>query len=219
MYFRPAHLEDTVVSAKVLPLPVGKSVVEVFADFLRYIFQCARTYITESYPNGQSVWDSVENEIEFVLTHPNGYEGHQQEQLRQAAVLAGLVPDENAAKARVSLVTEGEASLHFCVDNGLTVGASVWLGLSNLWSNTELLSFFQGHKGVTIVDAGGGTIDFSSYVKNGDSFAEIAASQCMYVLKSIVYCGSEVSRCLQWLCLRYSSCKSLPTEYVVPVPK
>jgi hypothetical protein len=103
VYFRPVHLEDSVVTAKVPPLPVGETVVEVFADFLRYILECARTYITESYPNGQSVWESVEDEIEFVLTHPNGYEGHQQEQLRQAAVLAGLVPDENAARARVAL--------------------------------------------------------------------------------------------------------------------
>ncbi|KAG2139686.1 hypothetical protein DEU56DRAFT_799606 [Suillus clintonianus] len=35
----------------------------------RYLFQCARTYIQESHSN---FWRSVENSIEFVLTHPNG---------------------------------------------------------------------------------------------------------------------------------------------------
>ena len=29
-----------------------------------------------------------------------------------------------------------------------------------------------------IVDAGGGTIDFSSYTQKGDEFAEIAAAEC-----------------------------------------
>ncbi|KAG2139676.1 hypothetical protein DEU56DRAFT_799448 [Suillus clintonianus] len=38
----------------------------------RYLFQCARSYIQESHSN---FWRSVENSIEFVLTHPNGWEG------------------------------------------------------------------------------------------------------------------------------------------------
>ena len=40
--------------------------------------------------------------------------------LREAAVLAGLVPDSMAGRARVHFVTEGEASLHFCIQSGLT---------------------------------------------------------------------------------------------------
>ena len=101
--------------------------VEVFADFLRYIFGCIKAYIQESYPNGELIWQSVEEEIHFVLTHPNGYEGHQQGLVRQAAVLAGLVPNQEAAHERISLVTEGEASLHYCIDNGLTTHAlAVW---------------------------------------------------------------------------------------------
>ncbi|TFK64300.1 hypothetical protein BDN72DRAFT_901684 [Pluteus cervinus] len=64
--------------------------------------------------------------------------------MRQAAVVAGLVPDEQAG-----------------VDNG---GDEEW------WR-------------VMVVDAGGGTIDISSYGKTGPdskSFEEVAAPQCAY---------------------------------------
>ena len=40
--------------------------------------------------------------------------------MRTAAVRAGLIPDNEVGQSRLSLVTEGEASLHFCVQNGLT---------------------------------------------------------------------------------------------------
>ena len=44
--------------------------------------------------------------------------------MRRAAVLAGLVPDNPSGHhSRLSFVTEGEASLHFSVRNGLPAGA------------------------------------------------------------------------------------------------
>ena len=42
--------------------------------------------------------------------------------MRRAAVLAGLVPDNASGQSRLSFVTEGEASLHFSVQNGLPAG-------------------------------------------------------------------------------------------------
>lgn len=85
--------------------------------------------------------------------------------MRRAAILAGLVPDTTAGHARLSFVTEGEASLHFAIHNGLPTGA------------------IRNGEGVVIVDAGGGTIDISSYCKNVsdgsiDKFDEVAAAQC-----------------------------------------
>ncbi len=94
--------------------------VEVFADFLGYLFSCARRYITDTHASGESLWNSLSDQIDFVLSHPNGWEGLQQGKMRQAAVLAGLVPDNAAGHARIHFVTEGEASLHFCVQSGLT---------------------------------------------------------------------------------------------------
>ena len=96
--------------------------VEVFADFLSYLFECASSYIQDTHANGPVLWNSVKANIDFVLSHPNGWEGTQQTEMRRAAVLAGLVPDNASGHSRLSFVTEGEASLHFSVQNGLPAG-------------------------------------------------------------------------------------------------
>jgi hypothetical protein len=98
-------------------------VVEVFADFLKYLLECASSYIQDTHANGPDLWNSVKSHIDFVLSHPNGWEGTQQSEMRKAAVLAGLVPDNPNGHSRLSFVTEGEASLHFSVQNGLPEGA------------------------------------------------------------------------------------------------
>lgn len=85
---------------------------------MRYLLDCAKSYIRETH--GEKLWSTVEHNIAYVLTHPNGWGGHQQAEMRRAAVLAGLVPDEGSA--RIIFVTEGEASLHFCLSNGLNPG-------------------------------------------------------------------------------------------------
>ena len=97
--------------------------VDVFADFLRYLLECASVFIQDIHANGPDLWNSVKSQIYFVLSHPNGWEGTQQSEMRRAAVLAGLVPDNAIGHSRLSFVTEGEASLHFSVENGLPDGA------------------------------------------------------------------------------------------------
>lgn len=100
-------------------LPPGKTVIDVFGDFLKYLFSCARRFITQTHANGESLWGSVDSRIDFIFGHPNGWEGLQQSKMRQAAVAAELIPDTPAGHARVHFVTEGEASLHYCLDGGL----------------------------------------------------------------------------------------------------
>ena len=95
-------------------LPKGKTIVDVFADFMRYLFDSTRTLFMDSEPNGQLRWDSISNNIELVLTHPNGWGGPQQSQLRTAAIRAGIVPDTPTGRSSVHFVTEGEASFNFC---------------------------------------------------------------------------------------------------------
>jgi len=111
------------VSGDIPPLPLNKIVVEVFADFLKYLLECASAYIQDTHVNGIDLWNSVKLQIDFVLSHPNGWEGTQQSEMRRAAVLAGLIPDNTSGHSRLSFVTEGEASLHFSVQNGLPAGA------------------------------------------------------------------------------------------------
>ncbi|PPQ85044.1 hypothetical protein CVT25_010255 [Psilocybe cyanescens] len=54
-----------IASHAIPPLPKGKTVIDVFADFLRY-------------PNGADMWQNLETRTDFVLTHPNSWEGTQQ---------------------------------------------------------------------------------------------------------------------------------------------
>jgi hypothetical protein len=108
------------------PLPRTKTAVDVFGDFLGYLFRCTRNFIVDTHANGQAIWSAVERDIQFVLSHPNGWEGAQQAKMRRSAVLSGLIPDTHEGKSRIWFVTEGEASLHACLLNGLAVdGVSV----------------------------------------------------------------------------------------------
>ena len=95
-------------------LPRGKTIVDVFADFMGYLFDSTRTLFKTSEPNGEIRWDSVSGNVELVLTHPNGWGGPQQTKLRTAAIKAGIVPDTPSGRSRVHFVTEGEASFNFC---------------------------------------------------------------------------------------------------------
>ena len=101
------------------PLPRGKNATDVFGDFLGYLFRCSRNFIIDTHANGRALWKAVERDLQFVLSHPNGWEGAQQTKMRQAAVYGGLIPDTDEGRARIRFVTEGEASLHACVLNGL----------------------------------------------------------------------------------------------------
>ena len=111
-------------------------IVEIFADFLRYLYQCARNFIEEMHADGVDLWSSLEDRIEFVLSHPNGWEVDQQSKMRTAAVRAGLISDDENGHSHLSFVTEGEASLHFCLQSGLTNDAiKVGFIQSFFWKN------------------------------------------------------------------------------------
>ena len=100
-------------------LPEGKSIQDLFADFLRYLFDSAKAYIQESEGIGEMIWESLKNNIDLILSHPNGWEGREQEFLRKSVVKASILTEEEAL-SRVSFVTEGEATFNFCVTNTKT---------------------------------------------------------------------------------------------------
>ncbi|KAJ2923593.1 hypothetical protein H1R20_g13503, partial [Candolleomyces eurysporus] len=166
-YWFKVHLGPKTIATmascdEIPPLPPNKTVVQVFTDYMRYLQQCAKDYISQTH--GPSFWESLEDEILYVLTHPNGWEGPQQAAMRSAAILAGLVPDTVEGRSRVSFVTEGEATLHFCFSKGLTINANT-----------------NDRSGVLIVDAGRGTIDVTAYRKLSDhNFEEISIPKCYF---------------------------------------
>jgi len=95
-------------------LPKGKTIVDLFADFIRFLFDSTIAHIKEVEPTGELLWENFGPTVELVLTHPNGWEGQQQEVMRKAVVRAGIF-DVEEARSRVSFVTEGEASFNYCV--------------------------------------------------------------------------------------------------------
>ena len=124
LHLRPNTASTREITQNLPPLPPNKQAVDILADFLRYMYTCARTYIEESHANGTALLISVEGEIQFILTHPNGWGGIQQTQIRDACIRAGLIPGTTAGRSRITFVTEGEASLHFAIKHGLPVQAT-----------------------------------------------------------------------------------------------
>jgi hypothetical protein len=116
LHLRPAHLvaEQGFNVKDIPPLPRNKTVIDIFSDILRYMYKSTKQYIRER--QGDDIWDSVGNNVEFILSHPNGWEGKQQSEMRCAAINAGLVATDSEASEQISFVTEGEASLHFCLN-------------------------------------------------------------------------------------------------------
>lgn len=96
-----------------------KSAIEICADFLTYLVKCAKDFISETHPIGKQVLSSGAP-IDFVMSHPDGWLGPEQSNLRRAAILAEMIPDTVEGHAQLHFVTEGEASMHFCIANGLS---------------------------------------------------------------------------------------------------
>ena len=137
----PTELPAAMKNQMSKQLPKGKTVIDVFADFMRYLFGSTKALFEASEPDGEARWDSVSNSIELVLTHPNGWGGPQQTQLRTAAVRAGIVPDTPDGRSNVHFVTEGEASFNFCATHteagkDLNVRCSIFIYtcLSNMFT-------------------------------------------------------------------------------------
>ncbi|SJL14089.1 uncharacterized protein ARMOST_17544 [Armillaria ostoyae] len=162
LHLRPKWADTKEINEAIAPLPPGKDIVDVFGDFYAYLVDCTLTFIQESHQNGADLLRSVQDRIEFILSHPNGWEGVQQKKLRRAVVYAGIIPDNDKGQERIHFVTEGEASLHFCIDP------------YDLRDKDE--------EGVMIIDAGGGTVDISTYSRTSDdqSFEEIATPACVF---------------------------------------
>ncbi|KAJ4477259.1 hypothetical protein J3R30DRAFT_3290784 [Lentinula aciculospora] len=164
---RPRTMKLNMNGMRLGPLPYRQSAVDVFGDFLSYLFLCTRNFIRDTHANGASLWKAVEHDIQFVLSHPNGWEGAQQTKMRRAAVYGGLIPGTNEGKARIRFVTEGEASLHACVLNGLA--DDVLIG--------------SPKSGFLVLDAGGGTLDISSYSIRAQAplvIEEVAPPDCVF---------------------------------------
>ena len=167
LHLCPKHLASSISDYNLPPLPPGKSAVDVLSDFIKYIFYCAKIYLQEHHL--QFTWSTIEHSIEYIFTHPNGWEGV--EQLYSRAIeCAGLIPSTPEGRSRVHMLTEGEASLHFYVSN-----------LLNLETASQ-----AAPQGVVIIDAGDVTIDLNMFSLTSFpiSCEEIAPAECMQLSRT-----------------------------------
>lgn len=171
------------------PLPPGKIALDILADFIKYLFDCSKTYIQERHP--AFAWSSLEDSIEYIFTYPGGWDEQQCLYFR-AIQRAGLVPSIPEGQLRVHMMTEGEAGLHFCVShllNGQTAGHGA-------------------PEGTVIIDGGGGIINLSMFSVSSNLIAwkEIASAECMQLLLAacipLIHPFSSIAR----IALRDSPC-------------
>lgn len=147
---------------------------DILGDLLKYLYQSTKQYIRER--QGDSILDSIGDNINFILSHPNGWEGKQQSQMRRAAIAAGLVANTSEALQRIGFVTEGEASLHFCLNK---IPTALEEYVSPICTGILFHAYAQANDGVSIIDCGGGTVDISTYARSSDGhFREIAPAEC-----------------------------------------
>ena len=62
----------------IYPLPRNKTVIDIFSDILRYMYKSTKQCVRER--QGDDIWDSVG--IILPGSHPNGWEGKQQSEMR-----------------------------------------------------------------------------------------------------------------------------------------
>ena len=151
LHLKPDHLHiirmegDENKDMDLEPLPNGVSAESVCAGFLAYMVRCIGTFIYSRLSNGHEILMTLGQNTSYIVTVPNGWEIAQQQLLRQACIAAQLVTPDRGDSIR--FVTEAEASINFCAMNPSATGD--WLE--------------QTGQHLIVCDAGGGTIDISTY--------------------------------------------------------
>ncbi|KAI0313394.1 hypothetical protein OF83DRAFT_1175707 [Amylostereum chailletii] len=164
-------------------LPPSKTIVDVYADFYPFLLQCASTHIRMTHVDGDRLWESIQDDVAFVLSHPRGWGAEQHKVMRRAAVRGRLVPDTPEGRARITFVAEGEASLHY--------QALAWGFFSE---ETKTCRNFM------VIDAGRMTVDLATYATASDgssatNMKELAQPTCIF--EGIEFVRERISRHLK----------------------
>ncbi|EJC99687.1 uncharacterized protein FOMMEDRAFT_112752 [Fomitiporia mediterranea MF3/22] len=165
MHLRPHSMHIDTNGLKLGTLPPSMTATEAMSHFLGYLYEETVNYIKTYELGGDDLIKSAEDRIVLVLSHPNGWHGLPQQHMREAAILGGLIPDSAAGRSRIKFVSEGEASALACLANGLCP--------PNLQAEYRFM----------IADAGGGTLDITTYEITQASpleLKELTSSDCFF---------------------------------------
>jgi hypothetical protein len=146
---RRARGEDTPGRPRVVQGPDGPEILEddgssfpvvrLIADYLKALKDFALKDIHKRHPDAA---DITEKDVLWVLTVPAIWTDHQKRWMQRAAAIAKLVEDEE--DPRLKLVYEPAAAAIYCFE--------------------EFGTPMRSKTRFTVVDAGGGTVDLTSYV-------------------------------------------------------
>ncbi|KAH8110521.1 hypothetical protein DFH11DRAFT_1514250 [Phellopilus nigrolimitatus] len=174
LHMRPKSMPVSLPISALPPLPSQKNITHVFADFLTYLSSCAQKFICDAQASLTGMWPTLIADAVFIIGHPNGWEGAQQSKLRRSAILSRLIPNTPEGRARVKFVTEGEASLHYCIRGGMVA---------------------KNNDAFIIADLGGGTLDFSAYKLTEMQplcADEVAPSDCLSFFNEVSFTHIEM---------------------------
>ncbi|KAI0319136.1 hypothetical protein OF83DRAFT_1082460 [Amylostereum chailletii] len=114
LLLRPKQPATTVTKGIPTPrLPPSKDIIDVYADFYAYLFARAREYIQQTHANGDLLWDSVADDVDFTYFLVGGFAASEYLYAKLNAFLNErgsklFRPDSHTNKA----VAEGAVSFH-----------------------------------------------------------------------------------------------------------
>ncbi|QRV90325.1 heat shock protein 70 kDa 12A [Ceratobasidium sp. AG-Ba] len=121
-------------------LPRALTVEKVYADMIRYMLDHTRDFFNQR--NTTARWEQLAPNMTLVIAHPNGWGLKEQDRLRYAVALSGVM-SEAEVRRRVYFVPEAEAAVHYVL----------WEKSQELQSGDEFI----------VCDAGGSTVDTTAY--------------------------------------------------------
>ncbi|KAG8924410.1 hypothetical protein FRC02_010454 [Tulasnella sp. 418] len=139
------HLAHELNNAPKTEMPRNKKPIDIVADFFRYMARLTSKHFHETMDTEGNIWKEVKDRVIYILSHPNGWNTFQYSVLREAAILAELVPNFDEGNNRIIFVSEAEAGLHWCVQRRLAI--------RNLKVDSNYI----------VIDAGAGAINISSF--------------------------------------------------------
>jgi hypothetical protein len=68
---------------------------------------CTKSFIIGTHACDAALWRTAEDDLQFILSRPNGWEGTQQTKMGRVVVYGGIISDTDTRKARTRFVTRG----------------------------------------------------------------------------------------------------------------
>jgi hypothetical protein len=107
-------------------LPEGKTIQDIYSDFLRLLLAYAKAFFQGSVKDGRSVWIDLYGSMEFIIAVPSTWGLDERLILLNASVQGGLVNSLASAQKRVHFMNEAEASIHFMSQYSPKFRKSFW---------------------------------------------------------------------------------------------